>query len=255
MKVEDTPFGPESASDRLVDAALREHARLGAAGSDEELVLRVLRETVHRESGRRRRSAERHSFALAAGAAAAVVGLVLVTLSSLRVERSADRRSDELSFVVSVVPDPGREALPVAATTVVAKSDPAIAALPPSAVRLEDLRITADRGRTSGGGFIYEGDVLVEMASLRIEAASVRLGASGGRGQLETALHADRVRVVRNEPSCVAEADRLSFDPATGRMVLTGVTRLETEAGLLAHFDPGDRLVLSGTGFTVESDR
>ncbi len=255
MKTEDPHWMPGSASERFIDAALGEHARLGRDGADEELVMRILQETVHRRHAPRQAPTTRRSFVIAGLAAAAVVSLGLLVLSSLRVEGLGERRSDELSFVVQVEEVEGNKVPRRVATTVWARTDPALASLPASAVRLEDLRITADHGTDSAEGVFYEGDVLVELAAFRIEAASVRLGAPEGDGKGQAPLLADRVRVVRETPSCVAEADRLSFDPATGRLVLTGVTRLETEKGLLAHFDPGDRLVLSGTGFTVEEAR
>ncbi len=261
-------FAPESASERFVDAALSEHARLGREGADEELILRILQETVHRRRasdravarfGREWLGREWRSAAVAVGAAAALVALALVALSSLRVDAPGERRSDELRFVVRTEApaaakasdaEPARIAgAPRAAHRIdfelVAGPAPGESA---DALRRETIRITADRGVASAGGFAYEGSVLVELAAIRIEAASVRLPAPG-----EEVLLADRVRVTRADPACVAEAERLSFDPVTGRIVLTGVSRVETDKGLLAHFSPSDRLVLSGGGFSVES--
>ena len=45
-----TDCTPASADERWIDAALSEHARLGTVGADEELILRILTETVHRPS-------------------------------------------------------------------------------------------------------------------------------------------------------------------------------------------------------------
>lgn len=256
-------FGPESVDERLVDAALSEHARLGRHGGDEELVLRILQETVHRRPAAdyavARFSRNWRSAAAAWGAAAAVVALAFFALSSFRVEAPGERRSDEVSLVVrtdfTASPAKSESVRASSAGTgrIAHRIDFELAAGPAmgksaGGVHSETLRITADRGGASGEGYAYEGHVLVELEAFRIEAASVRLTAPG-----EEPLLASRVRVTRSEPACVAEADHLSFDPVSGSLVLTGVSRVKTDKGLLAHFEPSDRLVLSGGGFSVES--
>lgn len=258
-----TSFGPASAGERFVDAALSEHARLGRDGSDEELVLRILQETVHRRPASDRAivrvSRDWRAAAVTLGAVAAVLALALVALSAFRVGAPGERRTDELRFVVRTdfSASPAKAGpLRVPSTEmgrVAHRIDFELAAGPAlgksvGGVRSETLRITADRGGASGEGYAYEGHVLVELEAFRIEAASVRLTAPG-----EEPLLANRVRVTRSEPACVAEADQLSFDPVSGSLVLTGVSRVETDKGLLAHFAPSDRLVLSGGGFSVES--
>lgn len=291
MNTEPDPidYSPVSADERWIDAALREHARLGRDGQDEELILRILRETVHRPT----RSAApvtafRGRLALAGlGAAAAVAALALVELSRQPVATDP-RHSDELRFVVRIA-TPSPDPAPAAAATsprpaaspprgrldivapdapaqhsmdgtgagdfeLITEFGPTFASLPRQTVRQESLRITADRGETTPEGVTYEGNVIVEHAQFRIEAESVQVPAPGGGAPDPAApLQARGVRVVQPHLPCTAEARSLRFDPRDGTLVLSGVTRVETERGELARFAPGDRLVLSGTGFSVET--
>jgi len=291
----DSPgFGPVSADERWIDAALSEHARLGR-DADEELVYRILQGTVRRPARvapARRPSPGWRTFALASGvaAAAAVVAFLALAPSSpapAPAPASAERRSDELRFVVRVTapepaaapegrplpprlaaarhtgplevaaprtsPAPGA-AFPEGSLELVTEFGPSFAALPRKAVRGERLRITADRGEETPDGLVYEGDVLVELASFRIAARSVRVPAPGDATRAEEApLLAREVRVEEVAGDCVAFAETLSFDPVSGSLVLTGVTRVETARGEWGRFAPGDRLVLSEGGFRVES--
>ncbi|MBL9159204.1 MAG: hypothetical protein JNJ70_17110 [Verrucomicrobiales bacterium] len=288
-----TDYLPVSADERWIDAALSEHARLGNEGADEELILRILQETVHRpaRTAAAVRPREWRTFAAASVAVAALVALLLVALSSFPVDTPL-RRSDELRFVVRVVePATGATAAaapsnprvaavphagPVEVTApgvsssstltvpanesleLVTEFGPTFASLPRQTVRDETLRITADRGISADDAITYEGDVVVEHALFRIEAASVRVPAPGGTPReaapREAApLQARGVRVVQPGIDCIAEADSLRFDPLSGQLVLTGVRRVETERGELARFAPGDQLVLSANGFSVET--
>lgn len=288
-----TDYLPVSADERWIDAALSEHARLGNEGADEELILRILQETVHRpaRTAAAVRPREWRTFAAASVAVAALVALLLVALSSFPVDTPL-RRSDELRFVVRVVePATGATAAaapsnprvaavphagPVEVTApgvsssstltvpanesleLVTEFGPTFASLPRQTVRDETLRITADRGISADDAITYEGDVVVEHALFRIEAASVRVPAPGGTSReaapREAApLQARGVRVVQPGIDCIAEADSLHFDPLSGQLVLTGVRRVETERGELARFAPGDQLVLTANGFSVET--
>jgi lipopolysaccharide export system protein LptA len=289
-EIPSTDYSPASADERWIDAALSEHARLGNDGADEELILRILTGTVHRPSRSTavaRAHRDRRSLVIAAVSVAALVALTLVTLSNFSVD-APSRRSDELRFVVRIAEMPGQPAeraqspLPRVAAKAhagpvellsptpsvpgaIANLDPAnlelvtefgptFASLPRRTVRDESLRITADRGRTTSDAVTYEGDVIVEHALFRIEAASVRVPVAGDASSDAGApLQARQVRVVQPGIDCVAEAETLKFDPVAGTLVLTGVSRVETERGELARFSPGDQLVLSGKGFSVET--
>jgi lipopolysaccharide export system protein LptA len=283
-----TDFSPGSADERWIDAALSEHARLGH-GDDEELVFRILQETVHRPLRSPSRTATvRHwrPFMVAAGSIAASVALALVLLPR-QAPTPDERRSDELRFVVRMAspeapPSNGKTPVQprIAATRHTGPFEltaPAASVLPEAPALAsghfewvsgfapsfspqprteavgERLRITADRGESTGSGMIYEGDVLVEHDAFRIEAATVRVSVPGEEETAEAPLLAHRVRVVRPASGCVAEAETLRFDPASGRLVLTGVTRVESAKGQLDQFAPGDRLILSESGFSVET--
>lgn len=279
---------PISADERWIDAALSEHARLGNEGADEELILRILQETVRRPARPATipRRKDWRTFSAASVGVAATVALLFVVLSNLPVE-DRGRRSDELRFVVRVVapadgspttsPVPGRRVAtapqpgPVEVTAsglaaqpslgdfatgnleLITEFGPTFASLPRQAVRDDSFRITADRGETTDDAIIYEGRVVVDHAQFRIEAASVRVPAPGSPSQETAPLQAHGVRVVQPSIDCVAEAESLRFDPVSGNLVLTGVSRVETDRGELDRFAPGDQLVLSSKGFSVET--
>jgi len=283
-------YAPVSADERWIDAALSEHARLGREGHDEELVLRILRETSHRPSRfpvRSRLASDWRGITAGLGAVAALVAAFLVVLSSLTVDPPS-RRSEELRFVVRVVepavpgdavskaatpkPAASRHAGPVevvppaapalgqtpslatGALELVTEFGPTFATLPRKAVRGETLRITADHVHSAPTEVLYEGEVIVEHARFRIEAENVRVPSPGDPGAPDkTTLQASRVRVVQPATNCIVEAGSLRFEPLSGNLVLTGVTRVETERGELGGFAPGDRLVLSESGFSVET--
>jgi lipopolysaccharide export system protein LptA len=279
---------PASADERWIDAALREHARLGTEGSDEELILRILRATVDRPAAAaRKHSRNRRGLIVAGAAVAASVALSVILLSNISVDTTS-RRSDELRFVVHIAEPveetpplspnpPPRLAAPRHAGAVewiapsepvpggIAKRDdgrfelvtefgPTFASLPRRTVRDESFRITADHSETTPEAVTYGGNVIVEHALFRVEASSVRVPAAGRAARGPTApLQARQVRVIQPGIDCVAEAETLKFDPVAGTLVLTGVRRVETERGELDRFAKGDRLVLSPSGFSVET--
>lgn len=285
-----TDYTPASAGERWIDAALSEHARLGNDGTDEELILRILTETVHRPArltSVAKPSRDRRSLVITGAAVAALIALALVSLSSFSVD-SPSRRSDELRFVVRIAEPSGESVSPeesplprVAAVPhsgtielvspaesapgaianvdsgqfeLVTEFGPTFASLPRRTVRDESLRITADRGQTTTDAVTYEGDVIVEHALFRIEASSVRVPVAGDASRDTGApLQARKVRVIQPGIDCIAEAESLKFDPVAGTLVLNGVSRVETERGELSRFAAGDQLVLSASGFSVET--
>ncbi len=279
---------PASADERWIDAALREHARLGTEGADEELILRILRATVHRpKAAETNPSRDRRGLIMAGATVAALVAVTLVLLSNISVDTTS-RHSDELRFVVQLAepaeetptlspnppprlaeprhpgavdwiapskPVPGGIAkLDDGRFELVTEFGPTFPSLPRRTVRDESFRITADHGETTPEAVTYDGNVIVEHALFRIEASSVRVPTAGRTaGGPADPLHARQVRVVHPGIDCVAEAETLRFDPVTGTLVLTGVRRVETERGELDRFASGDRLVLSPGGFSVET--
>lgn len=290
-----TSFEPTSADERWIDAALSEHARLGREGADEEMILRILSETVHRpapatrvkSSGTGRPAfARRLPLATASLAAAAALVLLLAGLASLKTSPGT-RHSEELRFIVQFSkPQPALQALPEATPKVagdarlvtlppvgfhlaapsqdspalpgsleiVTEFGPTFAELPREVLRDESLRIAADERDTTSTGETFRGDVVVEHDRFRIEAAQVEVASAGESPPFENAsLLARRVRVVQPLAGCEAEADFLRYDPLTDTLVLTGVARVTTVRGDLGHFKAGDRLVISPTGFSVET--
>jgi hypothetical protein len=278
---------PPATDERWIDAALLEHARLGC-GDDEELVMRILSETVHRPAAARAAKPSfgwRGAASLAAGVAA-FLALALLVLSSLpaRVGSGREGIEDELRFAIRLSPtteDGARPASPtpptVAVTARPVSSDaitaaapgeialsiarleagsapdfiPALAEPPRRGVRHESLRIRADRSESGPGGIVYSGEVVVEHAAFRFEADSVELPATAG--EEAPTLLARGVRLEQSSPRRLVEAESLRFDPAASSFELAGVLRFECEKGTLARFAPGDRLHLGDGGFSIES--
>ena len=286
------PYEPVSADERWIDAALSEHARLGRDGADEEMILRILSETVHRPSPSVQRPHARSSrffslpFTASAFAAAAAFGILLAGLASLRTS-SKVRQSEELRFVVHLptplsVTERAPAAIPEAVIAsrlvtlqpagfhlaitpsdsfaspnspeIVTEFGPTFTDWPRDTSRDEKLRIVADQRDSSPDGQSFRGDVVVVHDQFRIEADVVEVAISGGDLLTrKTPLLARRVRVSQPGVGCEAEAEILSYDPVTEALVLTGVSRVTTERGELDHFNPGDRLVISPSGFSVET--
>lgn len=213
------PDYPLRPSERFVDAALREQARLGAQGRDDEMIHRILNATVHRPSHvapRRRAEApslwDRRSVLVSAAAVAAIVTLGVWVLSSLTYSK---RTVQEYQFVVRRVADPVSEGsiqaspsaaqaslrslapggwslhTPQSGATPLVDLSPApayemIASFGPTPLEssLETLkkgrlRIVADRQVETAAGIRYEGRVEIEDAEYRIEAQQATLPALG----------------------------------------------------------------------------
>lgn len=209
------PDYPLRPSERFVDAALREHVRLGPQGQDEEMIHRILTATVHRKLTpvpRRRAEApslwDRRSVMVSAAAAAAIVTLGVWLLSSLSYSK---RTVQEYQFVVRRVADPAAEGVvqgssnparvsarslaPGGWTLHAPQSEAApladlssapvyemIASYGPTPIEssLETLkkgrlRIVADRQVETAAGIRYEGRVEIEDAEYRIEAQQATL--------------------------------------------------------------------------------
>lgn len=285
----DNAFGPETAGERWVDALLTEHARLGRDGEDEELVYRILANTVHANTlasplpSRRPAEPRRWAGLGLTAAIAALLTLLLVALFSIPSSRKS-AQSEELRFVVRIlepaapemVPSPTlARIIPDRTTPVASLAEPLLVRGVPSLARIEwlstarlpgtelatapslrseDLRIQSERQQRVDREVVYEGKVLVEHSDFRIEAERVKLRAPGAPAEDgEAPLLAEGVRVVQSSTDCVAEAEELRYDPASASLLLTGISRVSTARGELAHFAPDERLVLSPTGFSIES--
>lgn len=287
-----TPDDPLPGSERFIDAALSEHARLGRDGRDAEMIHRILLETVHRRPAISRESEKRpliqwHSWLAGSAAAAALVALGFVTLSLPGTGRQV-RPSEELHFTVRYLETPPvaeKAATSTAAPQVAARpypgpvslespalatgSTPGIApanyelittlgpsfeSLPAAGGRKENFRITADTSLASAERRLYQGSVVVEHALYRIEATEVSVPLPGRTVAVDAPpLLASNVTVIQESPRRIAHAKSLHFDPLSGSVVLTGVESFETDGGKLGRFAPGDQLVLNGERFSVES--
>jgi hypothetical protein len=283
---------PLPAAERFIDAALTEHARLGPDEFDDELVHRILLATVNRnqKSHRDTKQVTRdwRMWMTGGAVAAALVGLILVALSTFKMDRN-ERQSDEFRFLVRSgtnqesketsidSPAPIREAEPyrvplaLVAPAAGGDIDPSrlwgnfelITApdssfeLPPtdrSWIRQESFRITADRSHVSADRLTYEGNVLVEHPLFRIEASRVSVYVHGdSKPAGSQPLLAEQAKVTQLSPSRFVMAENLSFEPISGKITLTGVKVFQTAEGKLRSFPAGDQLVLDGERFTVES--
>ncbi len=281
---QDLEFGPETASDRWIDALLTEHARLGREGEDEELVFRILANTVHSGNQPSRVVARpRRSLWTGLGLGAAVAALVALLIMALSSIPGGRRSAEDLEprFVVRILEPASPTTLPVAPTIAGQPSEvpllapvatspqiPALArieffapaTLPGSdlatapSLRSEDFRIRADRQQRVASGLIYEGKVLIEHKDFRIEADRVKLRSTAAAAVATDApLFAENVRVTQASTDYVAEAGQLQYDPVHASLLLTGLTRVSTARGELASFAPDERLVLSRNGFSLES--
>ncbi|MEX2579643.1 MAG: LptA/OstA family protein [Verrucomicrobiales bacterium] len=195
--------------ERFVDAALREHARNGGSDHDDELVHRILLETVNRPSRpipARPDSLDWKSVAIGSTAVAALVALTVVVLSNFSFR--SERASNEFHFVVrlvdtddvaaengeagaappSVRPRRFEEPIDLVASTleldtlessaandfqVVTAFGPSVDPFRAREVRHDRFRITADRVDEPENRMVYSGNVIVEHADFRIEADTV----------------------------------------------------------------------------------
>ena len=279
------------AGERFIDATLSEHARLGSSAPDTELVHRILLETVYRRPAAVAQVPRQGTVPQAwlAGAAALVAALIIAGIGlSPSTTARRDRPTEELEFTVHFLKsNPALKApptevapqlagktytgrVPLAATVteaplprplatdhyeLITTLGPSFEKLPASGGRRENFRITADRSVIAGDRRLYEGRVLVEHALFRIEASEVSVpspGRTAARDQVSPLL-ASNVSVRQDSPRRIAHAKKLHFDPVSGAMILSGVESFETEGGKLARFAPGDQLVLTSEGFSVES--
>jgi hypothetical protein len=280
------------AGERFIDAALSEHARLGSRGTDTELIHRILLETVHRRPAPIAKPPVRSTYYWGirlAGAAAIAALLILAGISLSPIGKGdRDRPTEELQFTVhflDTAPVPERasvattppqlagkaysDSVPIATASIAATEAPALATgsyelittlgpsfevLPARGTRRENFRITADRSLISANRRLYEGSVLVEHTLFSIEASEVSVPAPGRAESSDASpLLASNVTVTQQSPYRVAHAKSLRFDPFSGAIVLSGVESFETDGGTLGRFAPGDKLVLNGEGFSVES--
>jgi len=272
--------------ERFINAALQEHARNGC-GSDDELVHRILSETVNKSELRvrtERPRLDRKTMFVGSVAVAALLALTVLILSSLPF--SGERGTDEFFLSVDAANagsiddtflpglqkrvtitaqpfegtvDPVSSASQLDTIELSAGSDlqflepfsPSLETFPTRSERQRSFRISADKIDRSGDSIYYTGNVVVEHDEFRIEAEDVTVHRDGSdRPQ----VLANIVRVEQPTVNRSVIARSLTFDPVAVEMRLTGVYQFS--AGTGQHdLELGDTLVLTASAYTVENPK
>lgn len=272
--------------ERFIDAAIHEHARNGG-DSDDELVHRILSETVNKSALKvspKGPRLDRQTLFVGSAAVAALLALTVLILSSLSF--SPERGTDEFFFSTDVrhvgtIDDPLLSGLqkrvsitaqpfdgpidPVASSMQLdtielsAGSDlqfiepfsPSLKTFPTRSERQRSFRVSADEIDRSGSSIYYTGNVVIEHDEFRIEAGSVTVHRDGSdRPQ----ILATTVSVEQPTASRSVSARSMTFDPVAVEMRLAGVHLFSADTGE-HHLDPGDTLVLTASAYAVENSK
>lgn len=280
---------PEEA---FIDAALREHVRLGAAGRDSDLIRSILLATVEKPKGAptpvAMRRGEQKLWIAGVTAAAAILAL-LATLFALLPFHSGSRDTEEIRFLVhygapaetdrttvfSSAPAPQEPALypgeieiEISKPAVVPEPfrigdlspldipfTPSFSNVPAPQIREHRLRIVADTTRKLEGRRLYEGRVEVRHQNFILTSERVELLGHGGEGYFAPVrLLATNATLKQISPGRTALAGQLEYEPATNRFSLLGVVYLESPQGRLHSFAPKDRVYLVGDNLSIQKD-
>lgn len=270
--------------ERFVDAALREHAR-DQSPMDDELVHRILAETVNRPSRpspAHQPGIDRQTLLIGSVAVAALIALAVLVLSSMPF--TSERGTDEFFLTVEgrphypsepeVVASPGAwravgerpfegkvfssteparlDTIELSATNnalpLVVPFSPSIEEFPQRSEQERRFRISADNIERSGEAIYYTGNVVVEHSDFKIEAEQVTVLRGDGDGPRITASSALVEQPLANR---TVGAASLTFDPAMVEMKLSGVFRFST-SGNQHKLERDDILVLSESSYSVE---
>ncbi len=281
----------EPASTQFVDAALHEHARLGSAVDDADLIKSILTETVDRRSDANLpdlQRAEEKRFWIAGVAAAAAILAALATLLAVLPFRPSSREVEEIRFIVQYgdylemedtpglrEPAPRREPIgfsgpieiPVSAprietssppaadiAVVDAQFEPSFAEVPKPATSEDRLRIVADKTTELDGQRIYEGNVEVIHDDFRLVSEEVVLSRSddGEAGEV-ILLSAVDATLTQASPGRTALAGVIDYEPAVKRFTLREVLLVDSAEGKLTNFKFGDRVYLQGETLIVQN--
>ncbi len=270
--------------ERFIDAALREHARNGL-GTDNELVHRILTETVYAPSRRRnieRPRIDRETLWVGSVAVAALIALAIVALSSLPF--SSSRKTDEFRLIVQdssagtiddtfqpgvkpkrgVLPFEGRvdpitesiqlDTIELSAGSVlpyIEPFSPSLESFPEKIERERHFSISADQIERTRNSIYYSGHVVVEHSEFRIESDRVEVIKDGSEGPR---IFADVARVEQIGANRLVSAESLTFDPVAVEMHLVGVSRF-SDGGEVQILNANDTLILKANAYAVESAR
>ncbi|MEM1444135.1 MAG: LptA/OstA family protein [Verrucomicrobiota bacterium] len=283
------PFPSQDPSDeQFIDAALREHHRLGGADRDTELVQAILRETVERVDQapvlQKRRREEQRLLLIGAVSAAAIVA-ALATLLAVLPFRSDTREVEEIRFVVQYAPEdaemdifskppPQKAATPLSAPVSfeinLSPVEPSVPT-PPEAVAIQPsfsptfsempepkmaelrLEIESDETRHFDDRRIYEGNVEVRQENFRLSSEVVQiLSPENGESDGQVRLISSQALLEQTSPMRRVLADSISYNPSLQRFTLKGIVFLETSEGTLDSFDSEDVVYLTSETLVVQ---
>lgn len=285
------PFPSETPPEEaFVDAALREHARLGTAGRDSDLIRSILLATVEKPKtgsapapGNR---GDRKLWIAGLSAAAAILAL-LATLLALLPFRSGSRDAEEIRFLVQYAPPVETESASAFSSAPVPQEPapftgeikieiskpglvpeplrvgdlspldipftPSFSDLPAPHIREHRLQIIADRTREFDGRRLYEGNVEVRHQNFILNSERVELFGGGGEDPpAPVRLLAANATLQQISPGRTALAGQLEYEPATNRFSLLDVVFLESSQGRLHSFTPTDRVYLTGENLSIQ---
>ena len=286
-----SPFPPSSTDqDRFIDAALREDARLGATGRDDELVQAILTATVRRPSvagvAPLPRRGDTRLWMIGVASAAAIIA-ALATLLAVLPFRPAERGVQEIRFVVQYLPEPSPENTPeqVKRTGTLSPSPltgriefstpglelpdtvsgigdagelplflpPAFATVPGAAFREDRLRLIADETVEEKNKRIYTGNVEVIHDNFRIFSERVEISATDRTNpEGGVRLVAFNATLKQTNPMRTSQASQIDYEPSTDRFSLVGVNSFESIEGRLDAFHPADQLILTRDSFSIQ---
>ncbi|MDF1739804.1 MAG: hypothetical protein P1U86_11650 [Verrucomicrobiales bacterium] len=283
--------GPLPGEERLVHAALEEHARLGSNRNDDALIERILLETVNKQSVTEvvaaRSTAPWKSLLIGVGSAAAVLLLGFFFLQSFQV-RDSEMPRREVHFVVQILEDAPVDASPPTTPPTVAASpnqgriEPTFAKVDavvrpinsgtdyfmetqfgkslsqlPSKAEHHGFLISASKVRQTGRETQFDGDVVITHDTWKIKAAGASVPIAGkveGDSMNQSpSLTAFDVVVNQVSPRRTVHAKTLNFDAVTGNLILTGVQSISSPEGEMKKFQASDRLTLTKTSYAIES--
>ena len=294
MKSNDSTHSPDlPAEQRFVDGALQE---LSANGKheDSDLIDSILLATIERPVAATQPIQPPpvgiKTWIAASGAVAAVLALVVATLSSLPFGNQG-RNHSEVQFVVTMKPDlpsavenPGAPVpVPLAGypfqgevevvVTSTSFSDPRSVGANPSASKeewsyplpvaqassdaqpnRERIQIDSDTVTRENGQLVYSGNVRLQYRTFLISAEQIRLEADPVDSAFLTAQNATFSTQDNEEfPVVSAEAGQLEIDPVTGLIRLQKVDRLETlENGSITIVDT-QAVSITAAGYAIET--
>ncbi|MDF1657370.1 MAG: LptA/OstA family protein [Verrucomicrobiales bacterium] len=278
--------------ERFVDAALREHVRIGSAVKDSDLVDSILKRTVEQKrpaAYSASAKAEYRKHWIAGAASAAAILAVLATLLAVLPFQSSSRDVDEIRFIVQYgetsesqseaafsAPPRKREPTPFSGTIDISVShqplessapgvseyqpldlafSPSFSEVPKLGFREERIQIVADQTTQIDGRIVYEGNVEVIHDNFRLTSDHVEI--TGHDDEWSTGV----VRLVsrnallkQSSPDRTALAEQLDYEPATNRFTLLGVAFLNSAEGQLTDFSPEDRVFLIGETLIVQKE-